>query len=480
MAHRDFRGFLAALEQQALLRRIDQPVDASWEPASIAKWMFQALPEEQRFGLLFEDVQGADYPLITAAIGASRKTYAVALDVEPTAIGERWQAALANPRAPRVINEAPCQQVVRTDALASLANLPIPVWTPGKDAAPYITTAVVNREATTGAQNIGVYRTMVRDQHHVVCNLNPGRQGYQYAASYLNQDEPAPIAWVVAAEPVVHLASVANMPPGYDEIRVAGGLKGEGIELVRCKTIDLLVPAQAQIVIEGQVLPGETAQEGPFGEFAGYMGPVAPKPVVRITAITHREDAVYYGLSSQMPPSESTIMQSLSNGPVFLKMLHERGETAVSDIHIDQTFGGLLAHAIVAVTRPRAGDARRIGRLLAETSPLKRITLVDDSVDPRDSLHVEWALNAHYDPARDTEVIPDVSTPLYMDPSVRRPDGTDSAGSKIVVDATQTVDAGTYSLPSADIMANALKSWQKFGLPEFEIPERARRRIERS
>ncbi len=480
MAHHDFRDFLAALEQHGLLRRITQPVDVSWEPASLAKWMFQALPEDERFGLLFEQVIGVDYPLVTAAIGASKRTYALALDAAPADIPERWRVALNAPVAPRVIDEAPCQQVVRLGAQAALSDLPIPVWTPGKDAAPYITTIVVNREATTGAQNLGVYRTMVRDAQHVVCNLNPGRQGHQYAASYLSQDKPAPIAWVIGAEPEIHLASVANMPTGVDEITVAGGLKREPIELVKCKTIDLLVPARAEMIIEGEVQPGEMSEEGPFGEFAGYMGPVSPKPIVRITAITHRENALYYGLSSQMPPSESTIMQSLSNGPVLLKMLHQEGATNVSDVHIDQTFGGLLAHAVVAMTPRDAGDAMQVGQLLAAKSPLKRITVVDECIDPRDTLHVEWALNAHYSPARDTEIIRDVFVPMHMDPSVRLADGSEQPGSKVIIDATQTVDAGTYSLPSRETMQRALVSWCKYGLPEFEIPERARRRIDRS
>jgi 2,5-furandicarboxylate decarboxylase 1 len=210
------------------------------------------------------------------------------------------------------------------------------------------------------------------------------------------------------------------------------------------------------------------------------MGPVAPKPVARITAITHRKQPIFYGYTSQMPPSESTVIQSLINAGVLLKTLHDLGESAVRDVHIDLTFGGLLGHVIVAITPRVPGHGKRIGRLVCDLTPLKRVTVVDTDVDIRDPTHLEWALNARFDPARDTEIIRDVFVPMYMDPSVRVADGRSDPGSKLVLDATQKFDSGTFSLPSQDIMMKALEVWRAVGLPEFEIPKRARLRIERS
>jgi 4-hydroxy-3-polyprenylbenzoate decarboxylase len=144
------------------------------------------------------------------------------------------------------------------------------------------------------------------------------------------------------APPVVQYAATANLPWGSDEIEVAGGVLGKPVKLVKAKSIDLLVPADAEIVIEGEIHPGETDLEGPFGEFAGYMGPVAQKPVARITAITHRKDPIYCAMTSQMPPSESTIVQSLTNAGVVQKMLrHDLGEYTVHDVYIDQRSAGL-------------------------------------------------------------------------------------------------------------------------------------------
>jgi UbiD family decarboxylase len=364
---------------------------------------------------------------------------------------------------------------------ASLAALPIVTWTPGKDKAPYITTIVITRNHDTGAQNMGVYRTMLRDDRSVVVNLTPGRQGTRNARTWTDRGKKAPIAWVIASEPAVHLATVANLPYGKDEMDFAGGLKGEPIELVRARTVDLLVPANSEIIIEGEVTPGELADEGPFGEFAGVMGPVEKRPVAHIKAITHRRDPLFYGYTSQMPPSESTTIQSLVNAGVILQMMRDHvGDHAVQDVWIDQTFGGVLAHAIVAITPQVPGHGKRVGRTIADIAPVKRVTVVDADVDIRDPSHVDWALNARFSPQRDTVVIDDVYVPLQIDPSVRDARGNVTQGSKIILDATQKIDSGPFSLPPKDTMMKALDVWKECGLPEFEMPKRLKLRLEKS
>jgi 4-hydroxy-3-polyprenylbenzoate decarboxylase len=153
-AHRSMREFLVALEAKGLLRRITKPVDRLWEPATLAKWMHQSLPKEARFGMLFENVTGFDIPLVSGALGASRSTYAAALNVAPEDINDAWVRACRYPMPPREVAAAPCHEVVHTGSAARLALLPIPVWTPGKDAAPYITTIVITRHHDSGAQNM--------------------------------------------------------------------------------------------------------------------------------------------------------------------------------------------------------------------------------------------------------------------------------------------------------------------------------------
>ncbi|MBI2315554.1 MAG: UbiD family decarboxylase [Betaproteobacteria bacterium] len=378
MTYSTMRDFLSALETKGLLRRIEKPVDPTWEPAALAKWMYQALPAEKRFGMLFEKVLGSDIPIATAALGANTATYAAALGVEPEGINAAWARACLNPIAPKEVKNAPCQEVVISGKDVRLSYLPIPVWTPGKDKGPYITTITATRDLDTGKQNMGVYRTLVRDEKTVVSNLQPGRHGYANTLTWTGKGGPAPIAWVIAAPPAVHLAAVARLPYGAEEIAIAGALMGAPVPMVKCKTVDLCVPAEAEIIVEGEVHPGETDMEGPFGEFAGYMGPIDRRPVVRITAITQRKNPIYYGLTSQMPPSESTTIQSLTNAGILLKTLrHDLGEIAVSDAFIDLTYGGLLAHAIVAMKPAYPGHAKKVGRLVAAASSVKRVTVVD-------------------------------------------------------------------------------------------------------
>ena len=321
-------------------------------------------------------------------------------------------------------------------------------WTPGKDKAPYLTTIVVTRDHDTGIPNMAVYRTMVRDSRSVVVNLSPNRHGTKNVQTWTEKGKKAPIAWVIATEPVIHLATVANLAYSQDEIELAGGLKREPIDLVRCKTIDLSVPANAEIVVEAEIAPGEFADEGPFGEFAGYMGPVDKRPVAHVTAITHRRDPIFYGYTSQMPPSESTTIQSLMAAGVILWTLRDHiGEQSVHDIWIDLTFGGHLAHGIVAMTPQFPGHGKRVGRAIADTTLLKRITVVDADVDIRDSLHVDWALNSRFSPQRDTVIIDDV---FFLDSATHDARGNVWQSSKLILDATQKIVLRQIFLAAAE------------------------------
>lgn len=480
MSSLSLRSLIEVLEQKGRVRRVTRTVDRTWEPGCFIKWMYQALPEEERFGLLFDRVKDSDFRFATGIIGSSREAYATALGIEPGEINEAWVKALLHPVEPVAVSDAPCQEVVRRGAEARLSDLPIPVWTPGKDAAPYITTLVVTKNADTEVQNIGVYRTQVRDDRTVVANLNPAGQGTRNTRTYTDQGKPAPIAWVVGGDPAVLIAATAKLPYGVNEAMAAGGLAGAPIPMVKAKTIDLMVPANAEFIIEGEVIPGEIGTEGPFGEFAGYMGGVGPRPVARITAITHRRDAIYYAFSSQMPPSESTTIQSLTNAGVILKQLrHDIGEPTVADVHIDLNFGGAMGHVLIAMEPRDAAHSKRTGCLVANMTGLKRVTMLDTDIDIRDPEHVDWALNARLNPATDI-VIVEAAQFGHMDPSVRPVAGKPGPASKLVLDATLKTDAGPFSLPSKELMLRALDSWKAAGLPELALPKRARLRLDRA
>ncbi|HEY1541586.1 MAG TPA: UbiD family decarboxylase [Xanthobacteraceae bacterium] len=208
MSYPDMRGYLMALERHGLLRRVSQPVDRARDIGCLVKWMYQALRDEQRFGLRFDQVAGATMPVVTSALGANASAVALALQCAPDAINTTLTAALQQPIRPKVVDVAPCQAVALTGDDADLDRLPIVTWTPGKDRAPYLTTIVVTRDHDTGKQNMGVYRTMARDRRSVVINLAPGRQGFRNVKTWTDKGKTAPIAWVIGAPPAVHLATV--------------------------------------------------------------------------------------------------------------------------------------------------------------------------------------------------------------------------------------------------------------------------------
>jgi 3-polyprenyl-4-hydroxybenzoate decarboxylase len=169
------------------------------------------------------------------------------------------------------------------------------------------------------------------------------------------------------------------------------------------------------------------------------------------------------------------------NAGVILQTMRDAiGDQAVEDVWIDQTFGGNLAHGIIAMKPAFPGHGKRVGRTVADISPLKRITVVDADIDIRDPGHVDWALNARFNPQRDTVIIDDVNVPQEMDPSVRGAGGSVTPGSKLILDATRKIDPGPFSLPPRELMMKALDVWKDCGLPAFDIPKRARLRIESS
>ena len=196
MAYNDILSYLGVLEERGKLKRIQKEVDSSWELSCIARWMFQALPEEKRFGLLFEQVKGYEIPVMTGILGASREVYAMALDRTPDQINETWVQALLNPITPEQVEEAPCQEIVHMGDDVDLGSLPIPVWTPEKDAAPYVTNPCITRDHDTGVQNAAVYRSMFIDKNHLIVNLAPGRHGTLCYESFKSKGKKTPFAIV--------------------------------------------------------------------------------------------------------------------------------------------------------------------------------------------------------------------------------------------------------------------------------------------
>ncbi|MBI3089431.1 MAG: UbiD family decarboxylase [Candidatus Tectomicrobia bacterium] len=476
MAYKDLRDYLRVLEENGKLRRVKRQVDPSWEVSCMARWIYQGFPEDRRFGLLFENVKGTSMSVGTALVGASRDVYALALGTPPEKIHDTWLRVLSQPLAPKTVASGPVHEVVIPKEKVDLSYLPVPTWTPEKDKRPCITACCITRDRDSGVQNIGTYRCQVQSKNQITFNTNPGRQGYQNYESYAVHGEPAPVAVAIGCEPAVHLATSAALPKGMDELHVAGALKGEPIEVVRGKTVDILVPAHAEIVVEGLLHPTGRMVEDGFGEFLGYMGTSADRIWFEVTAITHRRDPIYYGYISQCPPSESTMIQGQANECMaHWQLVTHFGEQTVTDVALTQTHGGMLGHAVVQMTPMYPGHAKRVGRLLAEITHFKIITVVDTGIDIRYQQHLDWVHNSLVNPATDVTIIDDCFT-FFMDPS-RDERGM---GGKLILDATHKIGHSytDLSLPPKHLMWKAYESWQDADLPAFNIPQRVERSLD--
>lgn len=470
--------WLAQVEAIGELKRISAPVDSDLEMGSITYMNGKTIGGPT---LLFENIKG--YPggrLLFNPYGSSLNRVAIsireALGKSPIEYTQILAEKMKRRIPPTFVDpkDAPVNQNIDRDGAVNVNKFPAPKMWP-RDGGKYIGTAdsVITSDANTGRVNMGTYRQMIKSDTEVGFYASPGKDAVLDRETWWVQGKPAPVAAVYGQDPLLFLTSATSFPKDVSEYEFAGGINGAPIEVFKSDVTGLTLPANAEIIIEGEVLPGEMADEGPFGESAGYMSDVAPKPVARITAITHRRDAIFYGLASQMPPSESTTLQSLSNAGLILKTLrHDHGESTVRDCWIDLMFGGGAAHLVVAMRPIRPGHAQDVGRLLAQTTSLKRITIVDEDIDIRNQTELDWVMSSHVDPARDVQILG--GFPAAMDHAVTPDAQGRKLGSKLVIDATRSLATGPISLPSAALMARARGTWESAGLPATELSQRLR------
>src|SRR5271169_668475 len=341
----DFQEHLARLEADGLLVRIERPINKDTELHPLVRWQFQGgLREDERRAFLFTNVVDSegrryDVPVTIGALAASAQIYGVGMGRPVEAIGDAWMAAIANPIAPVRTTAAPCQEVViKGDALrqpdGGLKALPVPISTPGYDAAPYLTaTLCITQDPETGIRNMGTYRAGLKatDRLGVRMAARPGGAGgYLHWQKYRKLNKPMPIAIVVGAAPVVVFTGPQKLPIDCDEMAVAGGLAGSPIRVVRAVTVGLDVPADAEVVIEGLIDPELLEPEGPFGESHGHIGLEDFNMSMQVTAITHKRAPVFVSIISEVTPSESSVVKKVAYEPMFL--VHLRDQLGVRGI----------------------------------------------------------------------------------------------------------------------------------------------------
>lgn len=464
--------------------RVARPVNKDTEIHPLVRLQFRGgLPESERKAWLFENVVDSsgrhyDLPVVVGALAASPQVYAVGLGCSVDEVAGRWRQAMQQRIAPVIVDDGPVHDVVveGDDLLAEgggLLELPIPISTPGFDNAPYTTCSHwFTKDPETGVRNAGNYRGQVKATNRLGCYMGIHQDGHEHWRRARARGEGLPAALVIGAPPVVSYATVTKVPLGVDEMELAGALAGEPIRLVRCKTVPIEVPAEAEIVVEGIIRTDELEPEGPFGESHGYVHPRGFSPFFEVTCITRRRDAVLTSFISQVTPSESSVIKKMSYLPTFLSHLRDTCRaTSVKKVNLYEPLINLRKLIIVQMesgTSPR--EVVRV--LLAATSfhpGVGKVAIaVDDDIDPESLEMVMWAICYRCVPHRDIQIIGPMSQghgPPFQDDEVGGGDSIDD--SHLLINATRREDYPPISLPKQEYMERALELWKELGLPAF-------------
>lgn len=479
--YRDLHEHLAALDKAGLLITIDRAINKDTELHPLVRWQFRGgIAEPDRKAFLFTNVVDGkgkkfDIPVVVGALAASRKIYSVGMDCDLADIGKTWTHAMANPIVPTVVETAACQEIVITgDDLLKPGNgldgLPLPISTPGWDNAPYTTLSqYITKDPESGIQNMGIYRGQVKAPTRL--GMNPSLENqpgiYAHWEKCKAKGERLPAAVILGCPPCVAFTSAQKLPENVDELHVAGGLAGHAINVVKCKTVDLLVPAEAEIVIEGFINTEWLEPEAPFGESHGHVNLQEFNAYMEVTAITRRKKAILTSIISQVTPSESSLIKRVALEPVFLNHLtRQLGIRGVIKVSMHEPLTNLRKVLVVVVDRKM--PTTEVWRALYGAAALLRsggkfVIAVNEDIDPDNADALLWAMSYRANFALDLQILKN-RDPGHG-PRSKRNGGVDAS---LLVDATLKDDFPPIALPKEEFMVNAKAIWEELNLPKLK------------
>ncbi|MDS0256520.1 UbiD family decarboxylase [Thermoplasmatales archaeon AK] len=489
MVFHDLREYLEALKKKGLLNVVERRTRLETELMPIVRLQFRGLPENQRKGFLFTNVYDAkgrsfDAQVCTGVLSSSLEIYATGMGCKPSEVAETFAKGIANPIKPRLVEKAKCQEVVVTGKdldSKGLSEIPFPVEIPGYSCQVRTTTAFITKDIETGVQNAGTYSGQVFGPRKILWEVHRGSHGFMHLRKAAKAGaKTLDAAIVIGGPPYVQYTAAAKIPYGLDEIDVAGGIAGEPIEVVKCKTVDLVVPANAEWVIEGKVSTSDFEPQTPFGEYTGYVAVDVESqwcPVMEVTAVTHRKDMpIFQTIISQMPPSESSKLRQVAYESAFMKFLrNDCGLPAVKKVAFHESSGS-WQYCVIQLKKDNPTDSMRAlvcaSGYAADIG--KVFVAVDDDIDPFDPDSVNWALSFRMQPHRDIQIIRGKTA--HLDPSVFVGKQSDEnsgfrEASAILIDATRKTDYPPTSLPKQEYMENARRIWEEMGLPALSLKQ---------
>ena len=475
---RDLRDWIALLEREGELVRVQAEVDPDLEITEIVDRTVKAGGP----ALLFEHPKGSSHPLLINQFGTERRmclAFGVerlddvaarledVLEMQPPqglidkVKGLKKLKSIAD-SMPRTVSRAPCQEIVLTGDDVDLGLLPVQRCWPG-DPAPFITLpAVITKDPRTGARNVGMYRMQVIDRASTFMHWQIHKDG---RADWLAaEDGRIPVAVALGLDPVTAYSASAPLPKHIDELVLAGFLKGEPVELIQAKTVELEVPAYAEIVVEGWVARDELGSEGPFGDHTGFYTAAEPFPVFRVTAMTMRRDAIYPSIVVGKPPQEDAWLGKATER-IFLPAIRTTVPEIVDyDLPVASAFHNC---AIVSIRKRFPGHAHKVMHAiwgLGMLSLTKCVVVVDAHVDVHDYEQVLFYVGANVDPKRDVVIS---EGPLdHLDHAAAR----QFVGGKLGIDATAKLpEEDARPWPEEIAMSDEIKElvgsrWAEYGI----------------
>ncbi|WP_338441099.1 UbiD family decarboxylase [Synechococcus elongatus IITB4] len=489
---RDLRGFLKLLEERGQLRRITAPVDSELEIAEISNRLLAAGGP----ALLFENVKGTDWPVAVNLMGTvERVCWAMNME-EPRQLEElgRKLGLLQQPKPPKKISQAvefgkvlfslvrakpqrdllpPCHQVVLKGDEVNLDRIPMIRPYPG-DAGKIITLGlVITKDPETGTPNVGVYRLQQQSVNTMTVHWLSVRGGARHLRKAAERGQKLEIAIALGVDPLILMAAATPIPVDLSEWLFAGLYGGSGVHLAKCKTVDLEVPADSEIVLEGTITPGEVLPDGPFGDHMGYYGVVEDSPLVRFHCLTHRRDPIYLTTFSGRPPKEEAMM-AIALNRIYTPILRQQVPEIV-DFFLPMEALSYKA-AVISIDKAYPGQARRAALAFWSALPqftyTKFVIVVDREINIRDPRQVIWAVTSKVDPERDVFILPE--TPF---------DTLDFASPKLGLGSRMGIDATTKVYPETDhqwgeplrsdpaIAEQVTQRWAEYGLADLKLDE---------
>ena len=424
MKYKSMREWMKILEDKGKLKHVNREVSAEFELAAVGK---KACGE---YAVIFDNVKNNDIPVVTGLTG-SREFFSEALGVPVSELATHFEKAQANPMDCKIIskNSAPVKEYVTTDV--DLRRLPIPTHHE-KDSGAYITAGIlIAKNPITGERNVSIHRLQVTDENHLGILILPRHLMHFHRIAEEN-NQPLEIAIAIGLDPIAMLSSQALTPLGYDEFTIASALYGEPMELVDCETVDLQVPAHAEIILEGHILPKVREYEGPFGEYPKYYGPRSKRELIEITCMTTRENPIFQTI---VPATDEHLLLGGIPREGGILQLVKNAVPTVTAVHL--TPGGTgRYHLVMQMKKKNEGEAKNaMFAAFGSSQEIKHVVTVDTDVDIFNPIEVNWAIATRCQASKDVFIVSDACG-NKLDPSTK-----DGLSDKMGIDATIPLNA---------------------------------------